>query len=72
MKRETVGMVRSPREKMWREVQRKLLEQSWFKEIQQRKEEGMATHASILAWRGPRTEGPGGLQSMGSQRVGHD
>ena len=72
MKRETVGMVRSPREKMWREVQRKLLEQSWFKEIQQRKEEGMATHASIPAWRGPRTEGPGGLQSMGSQRVGHD
>ena len=32
----------------------------------------MATHASILAWRIPRTEEPGGLQSMGSQRVGHD
>ena len=30
-------------------------------------EEGMATHSSILAWRIPRTEGPGGLQSMGSQ-----
>ena len=35
-------------------------------------EKGMATHASILAWRIPQTEEPGGLQSMGSQRVGHD
>ena len=35
-------------------------------------EEGMATHSSILAWRVPRTEEPGGLQSMGSQRVRHD
>ena len=34
-------------------------------------EEGMATHFSILAWRIPWTEEPGGLQSMGSQRVGH-
>ena len=34
--------------------------------------EGMATHSSILAWRIPRTEEPGGLQSMGSQRVGHN
>jgi len=32
----------------------------------------MATHPSILAWRIPRGEEPGGLQSMGSQRVGHD
>ena len=30
------------------------------------------THSSILAWRIPRTEEVGGLQSMGSQRVGHD
>ena len=35
-------------------------------------EEGMAAHSSILAWRIPWTEEPGGLQSMGSQRVGHD
>ena len=35
-------------------------------------EEEMATHSSILAWRIPWTEEPGGLQSMGSQRVGHD
>ena len=35
-------------------------------------EEGMATHSSILAWRFPWTEEPGGLQSMGSQRVGRD
>ena len=35
-------------------------------------EEGMATHSSILAWRIPWTEEPGGLQSMGSHRVQHD
>ena len=35
-------------------------------------EEGMATHAGIPAWRIPGTEEPGGLQSMGLQRVGHD
>ena len=35
-------------------------------------EEEMATHSSILAWEIPWTEGPGGLQSMGLQSVGHD
>ena len=35
-------------------------------------EEGMATHSSILAWRIPWTEEPGSLQSMMSQRVGHN
>ena len=35
-------------------------------------EKEMATHFSILAWRIPRTEELGGLQSMGSQIVGHD
>ena len=35
-------------------------------------EKGMATHSSILAWRIPWTEEPGGLQSMESQRVRHD
>ena len=35
-------------------------------------EKEMATHASVLAWRIPWTEEPGKLQSMGSQRVGHD
>ena len=35
-------------------------------------EKEMATHSSILAWRIPWTEDPGGLQSMGSQRVRHD
>ena len=34
--------------------------------------EGMTIHSSILAWKLPWTEEPGGLQSMGSQRVGHD
>ena len=35
-------------------------------------EEGMVTHSSILAWRIPQTEEPGGLQSMELQRVRHD
>ena len=35
-------------------------------------EKGMATHSSILAWRIPWTEEPGGLQLMGSQRVRQD
>ena len=35
-------------------------------------EEGIATHSSILAWRIPWTEEPGGLQSVGSQRVGNN
>ena len=37
-----------------------------------RLEKEMATHSSILAWKIPRTEKPGRLQSMGLQRVGHD
>ena len=35
-------------------------------------EKGMATHSRILAWRIPWTEEPGGLQSLGSQKVRHD
>ena len=35
-------------------------------------EKEVATHSSILAWEIPRTGEPGGLQSTGSQRVGHD
>ena len=35
-------------------------------------EEGMAPHSRIRAWGGPWTEEPGGLSSVGSQRVGHD
>ena len=35
-------------------------------------EKGMATNSSILAWEIPWTKEPGGLQFMGSQRVGHD
>ena len=34
-------------------------------------EKEMTTHASMLAWETPRTEEPGGLQSMGSQRIRH-
>ena len=35
-------------------------------------EEETATHSSVLAWRIPETEEPGGLPSVGSHRVGHD
>ena len=35
-------------------------------------EEGTATHSSVLAWRMPLTEEPGGLWPIGSKRVGHD
>ena len=35
-------------------------------------EKEMASHSSILAWKTPWTEEPGGLQSVGSQRAGHD
>ena len=35
-------------------------------------EESMATHSNILAWEKPWTGQPGGLQSIGSQRVGHE
>ena len=40
--------------------------------LRDRLEKEMATHSSILAWRIPGTEEPGGLPSMGSHRVGHD
>ena len=47
---------------------------AWFQSLgwEDPLEEGMATHSRILAWRIPWTEDPGGLQSMGSQRVGYD
>ena len=50
------------------------LQEMWVQSLSQKDslEEGMATHYSILAWRIPWTEEPGGLQSMGSLRVGHD
>ena len=57
-------MVKNPRvmQKTW------VRSQSWEDPL----EKGMTTHSSILAWRIPRTEEPGGLQSIGSQRVRHD
>ena len=42
---------------------------SWFREIPL--EEGIATHSSILVWRIPQTEEPGGLQSIALHRVRH-
>jgi len=48
------------------------LTQVWSLGWEDALEEEMATHSSLLAWRIPWTEEPGGLQSMGSQRVRHD
>ena len=50
------------------------MQETWVQSLGQEDplEESMATHSSILAQRISWTEEPGGLQSMGSQRVGHD
>ena len=47
------------------------MQEAWVRSLGQEDplEKEMATHSSILAWEIPRTEEPGGLQSMGSQRV---
>ena len=44
----------------------------WLPLLQNSKEKEMATHSNILAWKTPWTEESGGVQSLGSQRVGHD
>ena len=41
-------------------------------ELEEKVEKGVATHSSTVAWRIPWTGQPGGLQSTGSQRIGHD
>jgi len=48
--------------------------ETWVQSLGQKdlQKKGMATHSSILAWRIPWTEEPGGLQSIGSQRFGHN
>ena len=50
------------------------MQKTWFRSLcwEDLLEKGMATHSSISAWRIPWTEEPGGLQSMGSQRVRHN
>ena len=50
------------------------MQEMWVQSLGQEDllEKEMATHSSTLAWKIPSMEEPGGLQSMGSQRVGHD
>ena len=50
------------------------LQETWVQSLGREDplEKKMATHSSILAWKIPWTEEPGGLQSMGLQRVGHN
>ena len=49
-------------------------QETWVRSLGQEDslEEGMATHSSVLAWRIPWTEEPGGLQYVGSRRTGHN
>ena len=49
------------------------MQETWVRSLDQEDlpEKEMATHSSILAWEIPETEKPGGLQSVGSQRVGY-
>jgi len=51
-----------------------VMQEVWVRSLGQKDplEKEMATHSSILAWRIPWTEEPGGPQSIGSQRVGHN
>ena len=51
-----------------------VMQETWVQSLNQEDplEKGMATQSSILAWRIPCIEEPGRLQSMGSQRVGHN
>ena len=50
------------------------MREAWVQSLGQEDllEKEMATHSSTLSWKIPSMEEPGGLQSMGSQRVGHD
>ena len=81
------GLVRSPREEIGYPFQYSLsslvtqmvknlpaMQEIWVQSLgwEDPLAEGMATHSSILAWRIPGTEEPGGLPSMRSHRVGHD
>ena len=55
-----------------RQRQKNLEEETFWERLDIRLEKEMATQSSILAWEIPRTRGAWRLQSMGSQRVGHD
>ena len=60
--------------KMIKNLENKMekMQESINKDVEELKEKAMAPHSSTLAWKIPWTEEPGGLQSMGFQRVGHN
>ena len=70
------GIIRSPRASLVDQLVMNppAMLETWVRSLglEDPLEKGMATHSSILAWRIPRIEEPGGLQPMGLQRVGHD
>ena len=71
-----VNFVYSPKSPWWSDHKESACNPGdpWIRSLGQEDsmEKGMATHSSILAWRIPWTEEPGGLQSKRSQRVGQD
>ena len=58
--------------RIWLPMQKRQETQVWLLDWEDPLEEEMATHSSVIVWKTPWTEKPGGLQSMGSQRVGQD
>ena len=75
----TISCRKAHKVKLWPLVAQRVknlpaMRETWLRSLgwEDLLEKGMATHSGILAWRIPWTEEPGGLQSMGSQRVGHD
>ena len=66
------GLNEIPRAQMVKNLP--VMQETWVQSLgwEDSLEKGMATHSSILAWRIPWTEEPGGLQSMRSQTVGHN
>ena len=60
--------------KMIKNLENKMekMQESINKDLEELKEKAIAPHSSTLAWKIPWMEEPGGLQSMGFQRVGHD
>ena len=74
--RKSPALMKIPQASMvaWRLKRLPPVQETWVQSLGREDplEKVMATHSSILAWRIPWTEKPGRLQSMGSQRVGHD
>ena len=61
-----------PLGEIWEEKRKEVKKLLYWMSLSKTSEKAMAPHSSILAWKIPRAEEPGRLQSMGSRRIGHD